>query len=321
MTDYSFMVPFVPLRPQQLLPYAALAQWSSTRCMWQGQAAASDPMQTFTYAAAQGFQTPVGTSVQLMPFCHPFDATLRARSLAAGTGQPVVAGFGPGAKVLQRSLLGAPYRSQLGAVRDYLTIVRSLLETGKADYEGEFYSCRNTVPPMPLPAIELGVGILRPRMAELAGELSDVAISWLTPAAYLRDTVIPALRRGAEKAGRPAPRVAALVPVALSKPERDVIQLALTSNAGHMTLPHYIDMLRRSGIDVNMEESPENSAKALLAGGAFLYGDRSELKDRLKEFEDAGVDEIVLNLTGVAGLEGKQVALREIETLLREVAP
>lgn len=316
MTGYSFLVPFVPVQPQQMLPFAALAQWSGARCLWQGEGGASDPLQTFTYAAASGFRTPVGTSVSLMPFGHPLEAALRVRSLAAGTGHPVVAGFGPGAKVLQRNLLGGEYRSQLGAVRDYITIVRALLTDGTADHEGEFYSCRAQIAPLPVPPIEIGLGVLRPKMAELAGEIADVAITWLTPAAYVRDTVIPALRKGAEKAGRPVPRVVAIVPVALHAPGRDVTQLALASNSGHMRLPHYIDMLGRSGITVDMKESPEASAKALLAGSAFLYGDEQELMARLAEFTDAGVDEVVLNLTGVAASHGVGVALRETKTLL-----
>jgi alkanesulfonate monooxygenase SsuD/methylene tetrahydromethanopterin reductase-like flavin-dependent oxidoreductase (luciferase family) len=320
MTDYSFLVPFVPVQPQQLLPFAALAQWSRTRCLWQGEGGASDSLQMFTYASASGFRTPVGTSVSLMPFGHPLEAALRVRTLAAATGHPVVAGFGPGAKVLQRSLLGSVYRSQLGAVRDYITIVRALLEEGKVQYEGEFYSCWTQIPRLPLPPIEVGLGVLRPGMAELAGEIADVAITWLTSADYVRGTVIPALRKGAEKAGRPVPRVVAIVPVALHAPDRDVTQLALASNAGHMQFPHYIDMLGRSGITVDMKKSPEASAKALVAGGAFLYGDEKELVARLTQFADAGVDEVVLNLTGVAALYGNPVALRETETLLRLVS-
>ncbi|MFJ7064786.1 LLM class flavin-dependent oxidoreductase [Streptomyces sp. NPDC101115] len=320
MTDVSFLVPFVPTRPEQLLPFAALAQWSSAGRLWQGQGTVSDTHQAFVHAAASGFRVPVGTSVSLMPFCHPYDAALRAQSLAAATGHSVIAGYGPGAAVLQRSILGAPYRSQLGAVRDYVTILRGLLTEGKAAHEGEFYTCNAALPRQPLPEVRIGLGVLRPRMAELAGELADAAITWLTPAGYLRDTVVPALRAGADKADRPVPRVVAIVPVALDGPERDAAKLALASNAGHMSLPHYADMLRRSGIGVDMRKSPEESAKALAGGGAFLFGDESEVRDRLREFTDAGVDEIVLNVTGVAMTYGGTAALRELERLIPLVA-
>lgn len=103
----SILVPFGPTRPQHMLPFAALAQWSDAAGLWQGQAGGSDPFQNFTYAATQGFPTPVGTAVTLMPFAHPYDAAMRAITLANATGQPSTIGYGPGAMSLQRGLLGA----------------------------------------------------------------------------------------------------------------------------------------------------------------------------------------------------------------------
>lgn len=321
MTDFSFLAPFVPVRPEQLLPYGALGQWSNAHRFWQGQSTGGDPMQTFTHVAASGFRMPVGIAVSLMPLCHPFDAAMRAQSLAAGVGHSVVAGFGPGAKILQRNLCGAPYRSQLGAVRDYTTIVRGLLTEHKFEYEGEFFSCRGQLAQIPRPPIELGLGVLRPGMAELAGETADVAITWMCSADYLRDTVVPALRKGAAKAGRPVPRLVAMVPAATVGADRDITQIVLAGSGGHMQLPHYIDMLDRSGVSVDMEASPEASAKALLEHDVFLHGDEEEVVGKVAAFTDAGVDEVVFNMTGLCSMHGHKAALKEIETLLDRVAP
>ena len=320
MTDYSFLAPFVPVRPEQLLPYGALAQCTSTHRFWQGQSTGSDPLQTFTHVAAAGFRTPVGLAVSLMPMCHPFDAAMRVQSLAAGVGNSVVAGFGPGAKILQSNLLGAPYRSQLGAVREYVTIVRGLLTQGEFTFEGEFFSCRGQMARIPLPTVEIGLGVLRPGMAELAGELADVAITWMCSADYLRETVLPALRRGAEKAGRPVPRLVAMVPLAKAGPERDLTQIVLSGSGGHMQLPHYIDMLDRSGVTVDMKNSPEASAKALVQHEVFLHGDEDEVAAKLARYEEAGVDEVVFNVTGLCAMKGHKTALKEIESLLARAA-
>lgn len=319
MSTYSILMPFAPSRPEQVLPFAALAQWSRADRLWQGQGTAGDTHLAFSYAAASGFRVPVGTAVNLMPFCHPYDAALRAHSLAVTVNHPVVAGFGPGATALQRNILGAPYRSQLGAVRDYVTIVRALLEQGQVEHDGEFFRCHGTLPRAPRPAVQIGLGVLRPGMARLAGEIADVAVTWLTPAGYLRDTVIPALREGARAAGRGVPRVVAIVPVALDLPEREATEVALASNAGHLRLPHYIDMLSRSGIHVDPAGDPVTNAKALIAGGAFIYGDTDHLAARLAEFAAAGVDEVALNLTGVAMRYGTRTALPELETILNRV--
>ena len=320
MSMFSILMPFVPIRLEQVLAYAALTQWSGAHRLWQGQATLTEPHQGFVFAAACGFRVPAGLGVTLMPLRHPYEAALQAQSLAIATGHPVVAGFGPGGLSFQRSILGQPYRSQLGAVREYVTTVRRLLAGEEVDYEGEFFSCKAKLEPLPRPPVEVGVGVLRPAAARLAGEVADAAITWLTPASYVRDVLLPELRAGAQAAGRAVPRVICIVPVALALPGRDLHELALISNSGHMRLPHYQDMLRRSGITVDMAD-PTASAKALIEGRAFLAGALEEVAGELRAYQEAGADEVVLNVTGVCGRFGERAALAELETVLKEVAP
>ncbi|MFE3473354.1 LLM class flavin-dependent oxidoreductase [Streptomyces bacillaris] len=316
LPNISFVVPVGGARPHQTLPYAALAQSRQGRVLWTGQNLSGDPHQPFVYAAAAGFAVPTGIGVSLMPLRHPYDAAVQAQAMATATGHPVVAGYGPGSKHFQARLLGAPYASQLGASREYLTILRGLLSGAEVDVGGDFFSFRGALPKATRPRIEAGLGVLRPGMARVAGEVADVAITWLTPAPYIRDVILPALREGAAAADRPTPRVVAMVPVARSAPNRDLTALVLAGNRPHLLLPHYQDMLRRAGIDVDVEGAPADSARALAAGGAFLFGGDSELRDQLGEFAAAGVDEVVLNTAGVHGTEGPRAALHELQALL-----
>ncbi|AWW42179.1 5,10-methylene tetrahydromethanopterin reductase [Streptomyces cadmiisoli] len=286
--------------------------------LWQGQAPTSDPHQTFTAAAVSGFRVPAGIGVTLMPFRHPFDAALQARTLSLTLGHPLVVGYGPGTADVQRRLLGEEYTSQLGATRDYLTIVRGLLNDGGIAYKGKHFTCDATLKRVPGPPIELGLGVLRPGMARLAGEIADVAITWMTPASYLADVIVPALDAGATAAGRPRPRLTAIVPVALSGPDRVATQLVLASNAGHLRQPNYAGMLRLSGIDIDMT-NPEAGAEALIEGGGFLFGTGEELAHQLDQFRQAGADEIVLNVTGVAAKFGSRVALNDLQTMLADI--
>ncbi|MFI5981380.1 LLM class flavin-dependent oxidoreductase [Streptomyces sp. NPDC051555] len=319
MTAYSVLVPFLPRRPEQILPYAGLVQWTHAQRLWQGQSVMVEPHHGFVHAAGAGFRVPTGLGVTLMPLRHPYEAALQARSLALATGQPVIAGFGPGAPSLQQALRGAPYRKPLTAAREYLTAVRGLLAGEVVRMAGEYVTCEAQLAPFPSAPVELGLGVLRPAMARLAGEVADVAITWLTPAAYLRDTVLPALREGAAKAGRPVPRLTAIVPLALARTDRAPGEIALASNAAHLGLPHYVDMLRKSGIGITGTD-PALDARALVEGRGFLSGDTGEILAQLKEYEDAGVDEVVLNVTGVANLYGPQAATEELKTLLAALA-
>lgn len=315
MTSYSVMMPLVPLRPEQGVPFASLVQWSAARRLWQGQSVLVDAHHMFAFLAAAGFRIPVGTGVSVMPFRHPVDAAIQARSVAATMGAPVVAGFGPGAEILQASVHGTPWRSPLTAAREYLTIVRALLAGEPADVEGEYFSLRGGIPPLPGVDVEVGLGVLRPRMARLAGELADVAITWLTPLPYLSDRVLPALCEGAEAAGRPVPRVVALVPVALSGPDRDPVELARLGSTAHLKLPHYCAMLRDAGLDVDPAD-PAGGARTLVDAGVFVHGEPDEVAKQLDGYCAAGVDEVVLNLTGVCHRFGARAALDELRTIL-----
>ncbi|MBU6532321.1 LLM class flavin-dependent oxidoreductase [Streptomyces mayonensis] len=318
MTAYSVLMPFLPRRPEQLLPYAALVEWTGAHRLWQGQAMLVEPFQGFAAAAGAGFRVPTGTGVTLMPLRHPYEAAHQVRSLAMTTGEPVVAGFGPGSREFQRSLLGTPYARPLTAAREYLTIVRGLLSGGTVDVDGEYFSCHATMVPAVAPRIDLGLGVLRPGMAELAGEVADAAVTWLTPPAYLRDTVRPAMEKGAGKAGRPTPRLTAIVPVALERPDRDPAELVLASNATHIQAPHYVDMLKKAGIDISGEELPA-AAKRVLEGDAFVHGDIGTIVEKLAAYREAGVDEIVLNVTGVFNVHGPKAAMEDLKKILASV--
>lgn len=316
--DYSVLMPFLPRRPEQILPYAALVEWTAARRLWQGQSMLIEPFQGFTATAGAGFRVPTGIGVTLMPLRHPFEAAHQVRSLAMATGEPVVAGFGPGAPSFQQSLLGRPYASQLTAVREYLGIVRSLLGGELVDSKGEYYSCQAQMAPAVAPQIEVGLGVLRPGMARLAGEIADAAITWLTPASYLAEVIQPALAAGANSVERAAPRLTAMVPVALERPGAEVSDFVLASNSRHMQAPHYIDMLKRSGIDISGRE-PAAAARLMADRGAFLYGSVEQLIEQFDRYREAGVDEIVLNLTGVCNLLGAKAALGDLKTILAAI--
>lgn len=313
--EYSVLVPFVPRRPEQVLPYAALVEWTTASRLWQGQGMQLDSFQAFAAAAGSGFRVPTGLGVSLMPLRHPYDAVNQAKSLAMTTGESVVAGFGPGGLSFQRALLGAPYRSQLTAVREYVTIARHLLVDGTVDLAGEYFSCSAQLAQTISPPVELGLGVLREGMAALAGEIADVAITWLTPPAYLDGTVLPAMRRGAALADRALPRLTALVPVALARPDRSVSDVVLASNGMHMQAPHYLDMLDKAGIAIAGLD-PVRAATRMVEGGAFVHGGVEDVLAAVDDYRKAGVDEIVLNVTGVCNLYGAKAALQDLKTIV-----
>lgn len=314
---HSILLSFGPTRPEQLVPFANLVKWAGADRLWQGQGMVLESHHLAAWLAGLGIRVPTGYGVSLMPFRSPYQAAVEARSVAMTTGHPVVAGFGPGSLSIQQGVLGRPYASPLRAAREYLEIVRGLVNGEHVEVEGEYYSVAGNLIKALAPPVSVGLGVLRPGMARLAGEIADVAITWLSSARYLSDTLIPAIR-GAQRGPADPATVTAIVPVAVAREGRDVTDLAGAACGSHLQLPHYRATLRTAGIEIDGEWSAEHARK-LVDGGVFLYGTVAEIHERLAEYRAAGVDEVVLSTTGTGVLHGPKAAAKDLLEILQGV--
>jgi hypothetical protein len=53
--------------------------------------------------------------------------------------------------------------------------------------------------------------------------------------------------------------------------------------------------------------------------GAFVFGSVDQIVERFDEYRAAGVDEIVINLTGVCNLYGAKAAMEDLKKILAAV--
>ncbi|WP_405587852.1 LLM class flavin-dependent oxidoreductase [Streptomyces sp. NBC_01190] len=321
MTDgrVSFLFPQQPTDPRAILPYGRLVRDSPFRALWVGQSVRIESHPALAYLAGAGCQIPVGISVALTALRNPYDAALQARSLAALMERPVSVGYGAADPAFVTGLTGAPYAKPAAAVEEYVTAVRALLRGGRVRHKGALYDIDYVLPEMEHAPVEVGAGVLRPVMARAAGRAAEVAMTWLTPPHYLRDTVVPALAAGAEQAGRPRPpRLVAMVPAAFAGPGRNPMLLAQNTVMNHMRKVHYTDMLRRAGLDVDRSD-PIAGARELVDEGVFIYGKPGDLAREIRRYHEVGVDEVVLNVTGVVNLHGDAALLDDLHALAAEL--
>lgn len=310
----SIMYPIQPTNPGQILPFARLLQRRGAGRLWLGQSLRLDTHQLFATLAGMGYRIPMGSGVTLAPLRHPYDAAVQARSVAALTGAPYVAGIGPAAPEFQDSLLPERYAKPLTAMREYMTSMRELLDGKPARRDGDYHSIDAQLIALDAPPVELGLGVLRPRMATMAGAVADVAVTWMTPADYIADTLVPALAEGAAQVDRTPPRVATVVHVAVARPGRD-IRLAARRGAGaHLSAAHYTDMLRRAGVPAYAHD-PDAGADALVEAGVFVAGTPDEIAAELNRYRESGVDEVVLNPAGVMHIEGLGAVMTDLQDI------
>lgn len=314
----SVIVPYSPPTGAAILDYADLVRCGLADRLWLGQTAYAEPHQLFSYLAGAGCQVPTGTSVTLSPLRHPWEAALQARSVALLSGRPHVAGFGQGSTTFVRAMRGSSYPSPLAAMEEYLVLVRRCLDGEPVFHDGEYYHLEGAVPPIETPRVDVGVGVLREKMALLAGRRADAAITWMTPPRFLENVVIPALEKGSAQQTRPnRPHLAAVVHFGVARPGRKPWKRVMAAMALHLQQPHYQAMLRTAGIAV---DDLESALRDLVASSTYLWGDVDEVADRLRTWDAAGVDEVILNALGTHSVDGPEQALGDLRDVLTHIA-
>ncbi|MFE7202610.1 LLM class flavin-dependent oxidoreductase [Pseudonocardia alni] len=297
----SLLQPFVPSDPADVHPAARLVADSLglTR-LWLGQSWTLDPAAICAHLAGAGVRVPIGVGVLISSVRRPVQAALEARTIAVVTGHAPCVAFGPGSVALQSAVLGSPLRRPVAATSRYLAEVRR--ELGLPAHAGDPPGRPVRLPPSDAPPPQLGLGVLREAMAEEAGRSADVAVLWMTPPAYVASAIVPALDRGARRAGRARPHIVVIAPTAPDVSQVDPVTATHLAVGGHLLLEHYRDMLCRAGLTVT-GDAPSDAAR-LLSGGVVLHGTSSELAEGVRRFAGAGVDELVINAAGVHHLGG-----------------
>jgi alkanesulfonate monooxygenase SsuD/methylene tetrahydromethanopterin reductase-like flavin-dependent oxidoreductase (luciferase family) len=257
-------------------------------------------------------------AVGLAVLRHPYDAALQARSLARLMDNPVAIGYGAAYPHYVKSVRGAPYAKPAAMVGEYIDIARRLANNQAVDHDGEHFTVHAKLPPMQTPKVEIGAGVLRPGMARATGRHGDLAMTWLTPLNYIENVVMPAVAEGARGVQTP-PRIVSMVHAAVRRPARSPMLLAQYGSISHLQAPHYTDMLRKAGLDVDASD-PVSGARELVQAGVYLYGDPSHIADEIARFHAIGVDEVIINPTSVSNMYGTQAAMEDLREIFAALA-
>ncbi|MFE3288004.1 LLM class flavin-dependent oxidoreductase, partial [Streptomyces sp. NPDC059233] len=131
--------------------------------------------------------------------------------------------------------------------------------------------------------------------------------------------LMPAMDEAARSAGRPRPKVAAIVHCAVTRPGRDLRQLALKAVGPHLSSPHYSDMLNQAGIPVDRAD-PATAAQLIVDRNLFATGTADDIAATLASYHEAGVDDVVVNVCGLQMHEGTGSAIRDLTAIIAAFA-
>ena len=262
-----------------------------------GSAFGLDPMGALTAVAQHTERIGLGTSVVPTWPRHPFVMAQQAATTNVASNGRFRLGIGPSHPPVM-SMYGIASEQPVAHTREYLTIVKALLDDGSVKLRGEHFSVfgfLDVEQPAPPPVL---LGALRPALSRLAGAAADGAIPWLVPPDYLATTIAPNVEAGAVAAGRSsAPPIIASLPCMLTADRDDVLAVAASDLAIYLGVPTYVDVFVRAGLLPDHDAATQGWT-ASLVDELIAWGDAGALAARLQRWVDAGADEIIVSPFG-----------------------
>jgi 5,10-methylenetetrahydromethanopterin reductase len=233
-----------------------------------------------------GVPIEVGTFVTPIHPRHPHAMAQQAIATHDATEGRFTLGIGLSHEIVVKDMLGMSYEKPARYMREYLSVLMPLLETGQVSFSGEVFRVNGMLerPREGRPAVLIAA--LGPAMLKIAAELADGTATWMTGPKTLGDHTVPTLVAAAEAAGRPAPRVAAALPVCVTNDVNAARERAAKDFAVYGSLPSYRAMLDREGA-----AGPADVA---------IVGDEDSVAKQLRGLVDIGVTDLVSGVFGDA---------------------
>ncbi|MYS14982.1 LLM class F420-dependent oxidoreductase [Streptomyces sp. SID4982] len=260
------------------------------RSAWFGQTFGADSPQL---AAIVGREVPdlqVGTSAIPVFGRHPLLVSSQAQTAQAATHGRYHLGLALGTRLLTEGGFGLPFERPVARLREFLTALRQLTGTGTADFHGELLTAVTPIPAR-VPGAEDGVPVLvaamGPQALKVSGELADGILPYLAGPRALERDIVPAVTAAAKAAGRPAPRIVALVPGVVTDDADAVRETATERLAFYEQIPSYARVIELSG--------------ARRASDVAVIGDEKAVAAEVRRYRDAGATEVVFAGTDIAG--------------------
>jgi alkanesulfonate monooxygenase SsuD/methylene tetrahydromethanopterin reductase-like flavin-dependent oxidoreductase (luciferase family) len=265
-----------------------------------------DTLTLLSAAALKTSSIKLGTSIVPAFSRHPVAMATQVLTLEDLAPGRIRLGIGTAHQETMILAFGLQFRRPLSQLREYVQVLNPLLKTGRVAFDGLYYQSDAALPLAP--GTPLLISTLREQAFELAGELTDGAITWLCPLSFLEDVGRPAMARGASRAGQEAPPLIAHVLVS-PRTDRDAVKAAAKRNLGYYaSAVFYQRMFAAAGYPLNEAlDIPDALVDALVVSGS-----ETEISDSLIERLNSVPDELLVSLIPSDDLRADEQSLFNI---------
>jgi F420-dependent oxidoreductase-like protein len=172
----------------------------------------------------------------------------------------------------------------IGRLREHLTVLRSIFDTGSVDFHGDEFTASPEWPvrvaggtPVPLYVAAMG-----PKALQVTGELADGTLPYLAGPRTIAEFIEPTIAKAAADAGRPKPRIIAAVPALVSDDVDAARDYAAQQLSFYEAIPSYQKVIAREGVASVVELA--------------AIGSVEQVARQLRRYLDAGATDVTLSV-------------------------
>lgn len=259
----------------QVVAGAKRAEADGFASFWVPQIFGHDALTALAVVAREVPRIELGTSVVPTFPRHPMALAQQALTVNSVSGGRLTLGIGLSHQPVVEGMWGISFDKPVRHMREYLSAMMPLLETGSGRFGGEALTARGDLTIVDRQRPGVVVAALGEQMLKVTAALADGTLTWCTGPKTLGSHTVPTLRAAAEAAGRDATRVIAALPVCVTQDVASAQERAASVFAIYGQLPSYRAMLDREGA--------AGPADIVIAGSA------DECADRIGGLADIGV--------------------------------
>ena len=243
----------------------------------------------------------VGTSVVPIYGRHPIGVAQLARTAQSALGGRFTLGIGAASKGAVLSSMGLPWKRPLAYTSEFIDGLQPLLAGERADEEGTQVTTHAelniTAPDTPILLAALG-----PKMLELAGRRVQGTTLGQCGPRTIGTYIAPTLRAAAEAAGRPMPRIMALIRICVTDDHAGAYALANTTAQMYRAVPSYAAVQDMEGLKDPAE--------------LHLIGTWEHILEGLRAYAEAGTTDFRLEVAA-HNAEAREATRAALATHLR----
>lgn len=264
---------------REVARYAVAAGFDS---LWISHANAVDPVVALACTAAETADlSEVGTSVVPLYGRHPIGLAQLARTAQSALNGRFTLGIGAASKQAVQAGMGLSWDHPFAFTRDFIDGLQPLLAGQQADVEGSEVTthAQLNISAADTPILLAALG---PRMLDLAGRrVQGTSVGQCGPRT-IASYIAPTVRAAADAAGRPEPRIMALIRICVTDDHAGAYALARETAARYRAVPSYAAVQDREGLDDPAE--------------LHLIGTWERIFDGLTAYAEAGVSDFRLEI-------------------------